>query len=227
MSSATLEAPPRVPRSRITPSVQRNAWYAPDAVRLAPTTSPRSLTANASLNPPPSVPRSKRVAAGASWSGDGRWQVAKSKAATGSNVIRCTNGRGLMWRPRGALTIGAAPVGPAGRRGAAWTRRLGAVRSTGGRSAPRGPAGRVRTGGHGADAGPCVPMVPTTGVESAGTAAPGGTPRCAPPPSASDRAQAPGPRCTAAPGAPRPRRTNAPSGTHRRRRKQGTSGTPH
>ena len=56
-STATLPGPPSVPRSRIRPFSDRNAWSSPSPSSW-PTICPRSLIASALLSPPRSVPRS-------------------------------------------------------------------------------------------------------------------------------------------------------------------------
>src|SRR5712691_719878 len=60
MALATLDVPPRVPRSTIPPpAVQENAWIAVSPVmKELPTTWPPPLTAMATLVVPPRVPRS-------------------------------------------------------------------------------------------------------------------------------------------------------------------------
>src|SRR6266536_1511845 len=58
MTNARLPVPPRVPRSDMTPCVQKNAWGSPVAIALTPTTWPASLTAVPWLDVPPRVPRS-------------------------------------------------------------------------------------------------------------------------------------------------------------------------
>src|SRR5262245_9440696 len=58
MALASDSFPPSVPRSVITPPCQRKAWLSLVAVRLVPTTCPRSLRPRAADVLPPRVPRS-------------------------------------------------------------------------------------------------------------------------------------------------------------------------
>jgi hypothetical protein len=58
---ARTARPGKVPRSMISPLRWRKAWAAPAAVAATPTTSPRLFNPEASLESPPSVPRSAIV----------------------------------------------------------------------------------------------------------------------------------------------------------------------
>src|SRR5689334_14964936 len=60
MARAVLVAPPSVPRSFITPLVQRKAWLTPAALSALPATCPAALIPPAVLFGPPSVPRSSK-----------------------------------------------------------------------------------------------------------------------------------------------------------------------
>src|SRR4051812_8368257 len=53
--------PPNVPRSSMTPAVQRNGWSCSDATSLAPTTTPAELIANAADRPAERPPRKVTV----------------------------------------------------------------------------------------------------------------------------------------------------------------------
>jgi len=92
------------------------------------------------------------------------------------------------WVPRGAVVQRAH---------GAWAQRLGSR----GRGAHRGPAGRVRMGGHGAGAGQRRDGRARRASRPPVRQRPGGTSWCAPPPRNSP-ARPPRPRCTAASGEP-------------------------